>query len=436
MKISIFGTGYVGLVTGACLANLGHEILCIDILPEKIAMLEKGEIPFYEPGLKELVLRNKEKNRLNFTSDIQQGVKFADVIFNCVGTPSNLDGSADLQYVYTVAKNVANYAQEDQPKLLINKSTVPPGTAKKCSEIIKEANPLSLIEVVSNPEFLAEGKAVHDFTHPDKIVIGTKSDRAGHFLRKVYQGRIRTYIPILETDWETAEMIKYANNSFLATKISFINEIANICDNVGADVKIVAQAMGMDYRISPKFLNAGIGYGGSCFPKDVKAIAKKSREHGYAAKLLEEVMAVNERQRMVMVNKINQAFGGAIKGKTFGVLGLSFKPKTSDVREAPSLHIIEELLKRGALIKAFDPEAMEEAKKVLGERVTYCSSPEETADESHGLVIMTEWDDFRNLDLPALKSRMKEAKLFDGRNIYEPEDVREEGFEYYGLGRR
>ncbi len=436
MKISIFGTGYVGLVTGACLANLGHEILCIDILPEKIAMLEKGEIPFYEPGLKELVLRNKEKNRLKFTFDVQQGVQFADVIFNCVGTPSNLDGSADLQYVYTVAKNVAIYAQENQPKLLINKSTVPPGTAKKCSEIIKEANPLSLIEVVSNPEFLAEGKAVHDFTHPDKIVIGTKSDRAGHFLRKVYQGRIRTYIPILETDWETAEMIKYANNSFLATKISFINEIANICDNVGADVKIVAQAMGMDYRISPKFLNAGIGYGGSCFPKDVRALINTAEKSGYDARLLKQVDQLNERQKAQLLNKISNHFNHDLSGRHFTLWGLSFKPQTSDIREAPSLTIIEELLKRGAKITVFDPIAHEEVHKLIGDKVNYADSIESSVKDSNALIIATEWDEFRNCNLAELGKEMRERVVFDGRNIFEPEMVKEEGFFYYGVGRR
>lgn len=434
MRISIFGAGYVGLTTGACLANLGHNVICFDVDHQRISILDNGKVPFYEPGLSELVARTKAKGKLIFTTEAKKAVEFGDVIFNCVGTPSQEDGSADLKYVLAVAESVGKYAQGR--KFLVNKSTVLPGTARKCREVIMKENPRSEVEVVSNPEFLQEGAAVVSFNKPDKIVVGTENEESFQVLRKVYSGRLRTYLPMIETDWETAELIKYANNSFLATKISFINEIANICDLLGADVKTLAMALGLDYRISPRFLNAGIGYGGSCFPKDVKAIAKKSREHGYAAKLLEEVMAVNERQRMVMVNKINQAFGGAIKGKTLGVLGLSFKPKTSDVREAPSLHIIEELLKRGALIKAFDPEAMEEAKKVLGERVTYCGSPEETADESNGLVIMTEWDDFRNLDLPALKSRMKEAKLFDGRNIYEPEDVREEGFEYYGLGRR
>src|SRR3989338_6857860 len=357
MNISIFGSGYVGLVTGACLANLGHHVVCVDIDSKKIIQISSGEIPFFEPGLRELVKKNKEKGRLSFSDNVQEGVHFGEVIFNCVGTPGKEDGSADLQYVFSVAESVGKFAEGY--KVLINKSTVPPGTAKKCDEIIKQTNPNSEVEVVSNPEFLAEGKAVYDFTHPDKIVFGAKSSKAFSLLRQVYTGRVRTYIPVVETDWETAEMIKYANNSFLSTKISFINEIANICDKVGADVKIVSQALGMDYRINPRFLQAGIGYGGSCFPKDVRALAQTADTLGYNAKLLKEVDAVNKRQRTVLVQKLKQKYP-YLHGQIITLWGLSFKPQTSDIREAPSLDIIKELSAEGAIINVYDPIAMEE----------------------------------------------------------------------------
>ncbi|HLC88438.1 MAG TPA: UDP-glucose/GDP-mannose dehydrogenase family protein [Candidatus Nanoarchaeia archaeon] len=433
MNISIFGTGYVGLVTGACLANLGHQVLCIDIDASKIKQLAVGKVPFYEPGLSELVAKNREKGRLSFTTDLQEGVRFGEAIFNCVGTPSKEDGAADLSYVFSVAENVAKFAEGS--KLLINKSTVPPGTAKSCLEIIRKINPGSEVEVVSNPEFLREGSAIRAFDYPDKIVIGTKSDKAFQIMKKIYSGRLRTYLPIVETDWETAELIKYANNTFLATKISFINEIANICDRIGADVKIVSLALGLDYRISPRFLNPGIGYGGSCFPKDVKAIVNTSKQHNYQARLFEEVIALNERQKQVIIDKIERVYNGNLSGKTFCILGLSFKPKTDDMREAPSIYIIEQLLERGANLRVFDPQALTEAKKIFGDQVSYCGSPEQAAEQSSGIIILTEWDDFRNLNLAKLRQSMVDNKLFDGRNIYEPELVREEGFEYYGMGR-
>jgi UDPglucose 6-dehydrogenase len=431
VKISVFGTGYVGLVTGACLANLGHEVLCIDVDEKKIELLQQGNIPFYEPGLKDLVSRNKEKKRLFFSTDTQNAIKSGEVIFNCVGTPGKQDGSADLKYVFNVAKEVGKYAQEY--KVLINKSTVPPGTAKKCQELINSDN--SEVEVVSNPEFLAEGKAVYDFTHPDKIVVGAKSSKAFSLIRNIYTGRIRTYIPILETDWETAEMIKYANNSFLSTKISFINEIANICDKIGADIKIVSQAIGMDYRISPKFLQAGIGYGGSCFPKDVRALFQLADVNGYDAKLLKEVDAVNVRQRYILLDKIKARYND-ISDRTFSIWGLSFKPKTSDIREAPALVLIYELLNLGAKINVVDPIAIEETKNVFGDKINYFYDIEESVNGSSGILLMTEWDEFRNVNFSQISSGMSEKVIFDGRNIYEPELVKEEGFEYYGVGRR
>ena len=434
MKISVFGTGYVGLVTGACLANLGHHVLCVDIDDKKIEMLKKGEIPFYEPGVKELVVKNSEKGRLKFSFDLKEGATYGDVIFNCVGTPSGDDGKADLKYVFSVAETVAKYAEWH--KVLINKSTVPPGTAKKCQELVLKTNPDSEVEVVSNPEFLKEGSAVYDFTHPDKIVVGAKSSKAYAVIRKVYTGRVRTYIPVLETDWETSEMIKYANNSFLATKICFINEIANICDRIGADVRLVAQAMGLDYRISPKFLNPGVGYGGSCFPKDVRALIHAAEEKGYETKLLKEVDALNNRQKLIVAHKIKEKFGHDLTGKTLTIWGLSFKPKTSDIREAPSLVLIKELLDRGARINTYDPVAHDEVKQVFGERINYCPSMADALHESSAVVLVTEWDEFRNANFAELGERMQEKVIFDGRNIYEPELIEEEGFEYYGIGRK
>lgn len=382
------------------------------------------------------MLRNKERGRLTFSTDVKEGVSFGEVIFNCVGTPSREDGSADLSAVFSVAESVGKYAQEY--KVLVNKSTVPPGTAQRCHDLIVSVNPSSPVEVVSNPEFLAEGKAVHDFTHPDKIVVGAKSDRPFHYLKKVYTGRVRTYIPTLETDWGTAEMIKYANNSFLATKISFINEIANICDRVGADVKLVAQAMGLDYRINPRFLNPGVGYGGSCFPKDVRALIHTAREQGYEPQLLDEVHSLNERQKKMLQYKAERFFGKDLTGRTFSVWGVSFKPKTSDVREAPALVLIKDLLERGATVKVYDPIAMHEAKLIFKNEsnVYFSDSIINSVNDSSGIFLVTEWDEFRAVNFAELGKEMKEKVLFDGRNIYEPELVREEGFEYFGVGRQ
>jgi len=433
MNITIVGSGYVGLVSGACLANLGHKILCLDIDEKKIEMLKSGKVPFYEPGLQNLILKGVERGRLKFTTNSEEAIKFGEVIFNCVGTPGREDGSADLKYIFSVAETVSKYAEGY--KIMINKSTVPPGTAKKCQEIILAENSDSLVEIVSNPEFLKEGAAVYDFMHPDKIVIGAKTDRAKHLVRKVYTGLVRTYIPFLETDWETAEMIKYANNSFLATKISFINELANICDGVGADIKILSQAMGLDYRISPKFLNPGIGYGGSCFPKDVRALVNSASKKGYDANLLREVDLLNERQKHSFVKKIVSRFGTDLSGKTFSIWGLSFKPKTSDIREATSLVMIDELTKLGAAVKVYDPIAMDEVKLEVGNKVTYCDSVSETVVGSSAVILCTEWDDFRNVNFSELNG-MVEKVVFDGRNIYEPEFMQEDGFEYYGVGRR
>ncbi len=433
-NITVFGTGYVGLVTGASLAAMGHKVLCFDIDASKIRRIENGEIPFYEPGLKELVHKGKEKGTLRFTTDLKDAVAFGGVIFNCVGTPSKDDGGADLQYVFAVARSVAEHSQGY--KVLINKSTVPPGTAAACMSLIRGANPSAQVDVVSNPEFLKEGNAVHDFSHPDKIVIGTPSVKAAAMVRRVYMGRVRSYIPVIETDWATAEMIKYANNSFLATKISFINEVANICDLVGADVKLVAQAMGLDYRISPKFLNPGVGYGGSCFPKDVKALSYTARQKGYESLLLGAVHEVNERQKHCIIQKIVERFGSSLVGHTFTLWGLSFKPKTSDMRDAPSLVIIDDLIKLGARVVVYDPIAMHETKLIIGDKVTYALNAEDSIIGSSAILLVTEWDEFWTMRFDEIGKKMKHQVLFDGRNIYEPELIREDGFEYFGIGRK
>ncbi len=431
MKITVFGTGYVGVVTATCLADLGHEVLGADIDGQKISSLQKGKVPFYEPGLQEMVQKNKDKGRLRFTSSVPEAISFSSIIFNCVGTPPKEDSSADLSAVFSVAEQVALFASSET--IIINKSTVPPGTARKCQEIVE--GKAARIDLISNPEFLAEGKAVYDFTHPDKIVIGANNPELYALVRRIYQGRVRIYIPFLETDWETAELIKYANNSFLATKISFINEIANICDTTGADVKLVAQALGMDYRINPRFLQAGVGYGGSCFPKDVRALIQESRKRGYEAHLLQEVDALNARQREVLMKKIEEGIR-VLRGATLAVWGVAFKPKTSDTRESPALTIIPWLLEKGARVRVFDPIAQEEARKLFGNKIGYASTVEESVEGSSGIILLTEWDEFRNVDLSALGKKMEKKILIDGRNVYEPALVREEGFQYYGVGRR
>ncbi|HLD39599.1 MAG TPA: UDP-glucose/GDP-mannose dehydrogenase family protein [Candidatus Nanoarchaeia archaeon] len=435
MNITVFGVGYVGLTTGACLANLGHTVLCVDVDQHKIARLQEGKVPFYEPGLQELMSQNTRKGKLSFGTSAEEGVKFGEVIFNCVGTPSMENGSANLEYVFSVAKTIGENINDY--KVIVNKSTVPPGTARKTAAIISDYNKTRIpFDVVSNPEFLREGNAIRAFNYPDKIVVGTSSDKPLPIMRRVYSGRMRTYLPIVETDWETAELIKYANNSFLATKISFINEIANICDRTGADIKIISMALGLDYRISPRFLNPGVGYGGSCFPKDVKALIKTAHEKGYDAKLLEEVDALNERQKKMIVTKIKERFDHDLRGKSFSVLGLSFKPKTNDMREAPSINIINELLAAGAIVRVYDPCAIEDAKKIFSDQVTYCASVEESVQGGSAVVLVTEWDEFRSINFGELAKLMEEKIIFDGRNIYEPELLKDEGFEYIGMGRK
>jgi len=431
MKISVFGAGYVGLVTSACLADLGHLVMCADNDTHKIDSLSQGNIPFFEPGLNALLKKTYSKGKLRFTSNSREAVEFGDVIFLCVGTPSTSTGEADVTAVFDVASSIARYI--NGYKIVVVKSTVPPGTARKVASLIKEHCERPF-DVVSNPEFLREGTAIRAFQYPDKIVVGAASDKAVESMRKVYSGRMRTYLPIVETTWETAELVKYASNCFLSMKISMINEFANLCDVVGADVNALAFALGLDNRIGGRFLHAGVGYGGSCFPKDVRAIAAFARAHGYPASLIESIEAFNERQKNIIHEKILKTFG-TISGKTFCVWGLSFKPGTSDMRSAPSISIVKNLLRDGATVRAYDPEALDEARTLFGDTITYCNSPEEAAQGSDAIVLVTEWDEFRNIDLSDIRKIMKGNKLFDGRNIYEPHAVRDEGFEYYGIGR-
>ncbi|MCD6580020.1 UDP-glucose/GDP-mannose dehydrogenase family protein [bacterium] len=445
MKICIIGTGYVGLVTGTCFSDFGLEVTCVDKDSEKIKGLNNGKIPIYEPNLTPLIEKNVKEGRLSFTTDLKQAIEKSEVIFIAVGTPPNHDGSANLKQIEKVAQEIAAFMNEY--KVIVNKSTVPIGTAAKIKEIIKKnviarsgatrqsqptSKPLDF-DIVSNPEFLREGSAVYDFTHPDKIVIGTTSEKVLKIMQEIYRPLYLIDTPFVFTNPETAELIKYACNSFLATKITFINEIANLCDKVGADVHQVAKAMGLDGRISPKFLHPGPGYGGSCFPKDTRALCSISEQYGYEFKSLKAVVATNERQRELMVGKIKRLVGD-LKGKVIGILGLAFKQNTDDIRESASIDIIKILLKEGAKIKCFDPMAMDNTEKILPD-ITYCENEYETAEGSDCLVIATEWNQFRNLDLLKIKGLLKTPILIDLRNLYEPEKVKSLGFIYEGVGR-
>lgn len=437
-RIAVIGTGYVGLVTGACLSDFGHEVICVDVDAEKIRRLQNGGIPIYEPGLEDVVRRNAQSGRLSFTTNIGSAVEACEIIFIAVGTPPKEDGSADLTYVLSAAGMIAQHM--NGYKVIVDKSTVPVGTARLVRETIKShlcaRNADFEFDVVSNPEFLREGAAVHDFTHPDRVVIGSSSKKAMEIMKGVYRVLYLNETPFIEVNEETAEMIKYASNAFLAVKISFINEIANLCEKVGANVQDVAKAMGRDGRIGPKFLHAGPGFGGSCFPKDTAAIADLGRHNGCPMSIIEAAIQANKRQKLRMVEKIEEKLG-ALKGKTIGVLGLSFKPNTDDMREAPSITIINELCRKGALIRAYDPVAMDEAKKYLfhlSDRITYCEDAYRTTESSHALVIITEWNQFRNLDLQRIKEKLDQPYFFDLRNLYKRDYVEAYGFDYTGVG--
>lgn len=433
MHIGIIGTGYVGLVTGACFAEFGLFVTCVDKDVEKIKKLKKGEMTFFEPGLKEIVKRNIEEGRLNFTNKISKAVESSLVIFIAVGTPRRGDGSADLRYVEEVAREIAKHM--DEYKVIVTKSTVPVGTGERIKEIIRE-NLKSKVDfdIVSNPEFLREGSAVEDFMRPNRVVIGADSQQAIAIMKDLYKPLYLIETPFVITNVQTAELIKYASNSYLATKISFINEIANLCEKVGADVHVVAKGMGLDQRIGPKFLHPGPGFGGSCLPKDTCALLKVAEEHGVDLGIVRAAVEANERQKEIMVEKIKSKMGNDLKGKTIAILGLSFKPNTDDIRDAPSLSIIRGLIKYGAKIKAFDPVSMNEAKKILPE-IKYGKDAYDTIDGSDALVIITEWNQFRNLDLQKIKKLLKDSFFFDLRNIYDPQKLKALGFKYYSVGR-
>ena len=434
MRICVVGVGYVGLVTGTCFAEFGNTVVCVDNDPKKIDMLNNDGVPIYEPGLEEMVAKNRKDGRLIFTTNLKEGLKDALVVFIAVGTPEGANGEANLQYVWQVAESIGQTM--DDYKVVVTKSTVPVGTGKQVEKIIAENQHATLeYDVVSNPEFLREGSAIEDFMRPDRVVIGARNERAKAIMRDLYRPLYLLETPFVVTDIETSEMIKYASNAFLATKISFINEMANICERTGANVQMVSKGMGLDGRIGPKFLHAGPGFGGSCFPKDTSAIATIAKEHGYTFKIVEAVMEVNYHQRAIMVEKIKDAMHGEVNGKTFACLGLAFKPNTDDMRDAPSTGILPPLMEAGATIRAYDPASMEEAKHQMPDLV-YCNSAYEASEGADCLIIMTEWNQFRNLDWNQLKKGMKGRVVVDLRNVYPPAMVREEGMHYVSVGRQ
>ncbi|MDI9318929.1 MAG: UDP-glucose/GDP-mannose dehydrogenase family protein [Phycisphaerales bacterium] len=433
MNIAIIGTGYVGLVSGTCFAETGNNVVCIDINEDKINQLRKGETPIYEPGLDVLLERNIKEKRISFTTSLDEGIKGAQIIFLALPTPPGKDGAADLQYVLGVAKDLSKIITSYT--VIVNKSTVPVGTAEKTASVMTELLDRSLFDVVSNPEFLREGVAVEDFLKPDRVVIGTSSEKAKKLMDELYQPFVRQGNPIYYMDERSSEMTKYAANSYLAMRISFMNEMANLCERAGANVDWVRMGMGSDGRIGKRFLFPGVGYGGSCFPKDVQALARTANEHNYNFQIVKSVMEVNNRQKLILGDKIKTYFKGDLKGKTFAVWGLAFKPETDDIREAPALYLIDTLLAEGAIIKAFDPEAMPNVKVIYGDKVSFMEGQYEAVADADALVIVTEWSEFRNPDFNRLKSSLKNPVIFDGRNVYTLEKMKELGFYYESMGR-
>ena len=431
MNITVIGTGYVGLVAGACLADMGNQVICVDNNLDKLEKLKKGIIPIYEPGLEELVKSNVLEGRLEFSADIESAVKVSEVCFIAVGTPLGEDGSADLQYVFGVAESIAKAM--NGYKVIVDKSTVPVGTAEKVTELIK-ANTNYPFDVVSNPEFLKQGNAVDDFLSPDRVIIGSNSDKATQIMQEIYAPFFRTGNRVIVMDVKSAEMTKYAANSFLATKISFMNEIANLCEKIGANAEMVRVGISTDSRIGNKFLSPGLGYGGSCFPKDVKALIKTGTEFGCDMSIIKSVDDTNKKQRKLFVDKIINKFGEDLTGKTFAVWGLAFKPKTNDMREAPAITIINDLLKRGAKILAYDPKAIEEAKFYFQDRITYAKNSYDALTNCDCMLLLTEWNEFRRPDFDKIKTLLKSPVIFDGRNQYNAERLKEKGFEYYQIG--
>lgn len=432
MKIAVIGTGYVGLVTGTCLAETGNEVLCIDIDEHKVARMQNGEVPIYEPHLDSLFQRNIKAKRLQFSTSLEAGLEHGDIIFLALPTPEDEDGSADLKYVLGVAENIGKLITSY--KVIVDKSTVPVGTADKVHEVIAKNTTVDF-DVVSNPEFLREGFAVDDFLKPERIVIGSSSQKAIDLMQKLYKPYVRSGNPIIIMDERSAELTKYAANSFLATKITFMNEIANFCEKVGADVDKVRIGMGTDSRIGKRFLFPGIGYGGSCFPKDVKALRKSGKDHNYDFKILDAVINVNQNQKLALIPKIKQHFNTSLKGKKIAIWGLAFKPETDDIREAPALYVIDSLLNEGCVIHAFDPEAMPNVKKQLGDAIQFSNTMYEVLNEADALVICTEWSIFRTPDFKKMKTLMKTDVIFDGRNLYDIKDIENESLTYYSIGR-
>ena len=438
MKISVVGTGYVGLVSGTCFAETGIDVVCVDIDSRKIELLNNGHIPIYEPGLEDIYKKNVEKGRLTFTTNLVESIKDADAVFIAVGTPPDEDGSADLKYVLGVAREIGK--NMDHYMVIVTKSTVPVGTSVKVknavSEELKKRGAQIEFDVASNPEFLKEGSAIDDFLKPDRIVIGIESETAQKVMSRLYKPFLLNGHPILFMDITSAEMTKYAANSMLATKISFINDIANLCEIVGADVDAVRKGIGSDSRIGYKFIYPGTGYGGSCFPKDVQALVRTADENGYSLDILKAVEAVNYKQKSVLFGKILNHFEGDLKGKKFALWGLAFKPKTDDMREAPSLVIIEKLLEAGAEVVAYDPVAIDESKRILGDKIEYAKDEYEACIDADAMILVTEWSEFRSPNFKVLKKLLKNKLIFDGRNIYDPVEMSEMGFTYYAIGRK
>jgi UDPglucose 6-dehydrogenase len=432
MKIAVVGTGYVGLVSGTCFAETGNHVTCIDIDKNKVDKLSRGEITIYEPGLEKIFLRNLKDHRLTFTTDLAEGVKDAKVVFLALPTPPGEDGSADLKYVLGVARDLGNILTEY--KVIVDKSTVPVGTADKVRNAIAE-NYKYEFDVVSNPEFLREGVAVDDFMKPDRVVIGTSSDRARKVMSDLYAPYVRQGNPVIFMDEKSAELTKYAANSFLATKISFMNEIAQLCERLGADVDMVRRGIGSDDRIGKRFLFPGIGYGGSCFPKDVQALIKSSEEVNYDFQILKAVEDVNEKQKLHLMPKINAYFNNNLKGKHFALWGLAFKPNTDDIREAPALYLIEALTAAGATVAAFDPEAMPNVKRIVGDKIRFVERQYEALDNADALIIATEWSEFRTPDFEVIDQKLKNKAIFDGRNVFEVKQMKELGYHYESIGR-
>ena len=432
MHVTVFGAGYVGLVTGTCFAEMGNEVTICDVDEDRIAALREGRIPIYEPGLEEILGRNLENDRLRFTTDAGEAVAASEVIFIAVGTPADEDGSADLSHVLAVAREIGRHA--DGPRIVVNKSTVPVGTGAKVRAALAEASAHEF-SVVSNPEFLKEGSAVEDFMKPDRVVVGAADERTRETMRRLYAPFVRTGNPIYFMDVASAEMTKYAANAMLATRITFMNEIANLCERVGANVDEVRIGIGSDRRIGPAFLFPGVGFGGSCFPKDVRALERLADEVGYEFPIVRAVHAVNEAQKHVLAAKIRERFGGDLSGRRIAVWGIAFKPKTDDIREAPALILIQDLLDAGAEVVAFDPEAMDKARHVLDERVTLAASAHDAIEGADALVVVTEWNEFRFPDFGRIRKALKEPVVFDGRNVYDPRTMADLGFDYHSIGR-